>query len=137
MKYMLDTNICIYAVKKKFLSLQKNMTAHYSEGICISSIVKAEIEYGISKSAFPEKNRLAFETFSKDFSVENFDESAAGEYGKIRARLEKLGTPIGGNDLFIAAHCRALNHILITHNLKEFERVENLKLEDWTIGAEE
>lgn len=69
----------------------------------------------------------------KDFSVVPFDESAAKEYGKIRANLERQGTPIGGNDLFIAAHCRALNYVLITHNLKEFERVENLKIEDWTI----
>ena len=133
MKYMLDTNICIYAVKKKFLCLSENLTAHYDEGICISSIVKSEIEYGICKSAVPEKNRRAFEILLKDFPVLPYDESAAKEYGEIRAALEKIGTPIGGNDLLIAAHCRALNYILVTHNLKEFSRVENLEIEDWTV----
>ena len=136
MKYMLDTNICIYAVKKKFLRLSENMTAHAEDGLCISSIVKAEIEYGICKSSCPEKNRLAFEKFLKNISVFSFDESAAKEYGEIRAQLEKLGKPIGVNDLFIAAHCRALNYVLVTHNLKEFSRVKNLKIEDWTTGAE-
>ena len=136
MNYMLDTNICIYAVKKKFLRLSENMTAHAEDGLCISSIVKAEIEYGICKSATPAKNRIAFDTLLQDVVVLPFDESAAKEYGEIRAQLEKLGKPIGGNDLFIAAHCRALNYVLVTHNLKEFSRVKNLKIEDWTTGAE-
>ena len=136
MKYMLETNICIYAIKNNSQVLAK-LSQNIDEGICISSIVKAEIEYGIYKSANYEKNRIAFETFLRNISIVSFDESAAKEYGKIRVDLERQGTPIGGNDLFIAAHCRALNYILITHNLKEFERVENLKLEDWTIGAEE
>lgn len=137
MKYMLDTNICIYAVKKKFSNLTEILAAHPVEDITISSVVKAEIEYGICKSSFPEKNRLAFEKFLKNISILPFDEKAAEEYGKIRAALEKIGKPIGANDLFIAAHCRALNFVLVTHNLREFSRVENLRLEDWTTGAEE
>ena len=137
MKYMLDTNICIYAVKKKFAALSEILAAHSSEDVVVSSIVKTEIEYGICKSSFPEKNRLAFEKFLKNISVLPFDEKAAAEYGEIRTQLEKLGKPIGGNDLFIAAHCRALNYVLVSHNLKEFSRVENLRLEDWTTGAEE
>ena len=136
MKYMLDTNICIYAVKKKFTTLLETLAAHSAEDVVISSVVKAEIEYGICKSSCPEKNRLAFEKFLKNISVFSFDELAAKEYGEIRAQLEKLGKPIGGNDLFIAAHCRALNYVLVTHNLKEFSRVKNLKIEDWTTGAE-
>ena len=130
---MLDTNICIYAVKRKFDCLAEKLFSQSKKNICISSIVKSEIEYGICKSAVPEKNRRAFEILLKDFPVLPYDESAAKEYGEIRAALEKIGTPIGGNDLLIAAHCRALNYILVTHNLKEFSRVENLEIEDWTV----
>lgn len=133
MRYMLDTNICIYAVKKKFSCLSERLLSHPKKNICISSIVKAEIEYGIFKSAAPEKNRQTFKKFLTGISVLPFDESAAEEYGKIRAALERQGTPIGGNDLLIGAQCRALNYILVTHNAKEFSRIENLETEDWTI----
>ena len=129
MKYMLDTNICIYAIKNDSQVLAK-LSQHINEGLYISAVVKAEIEYGIHKSANYEKNRLAFERFLKNISVLPFDESAAKEYGEIRAQLEQ------GNDLFIAAHCRTLNYVLVSHNLKEFSRVKNLKIEDWTTGAE-
>ena len=135
MKYMLDTNICIYAIKNDSQVLAK-LSQHINEGLYISAVVKAEIEYGIHKSANYEKNRMAFERFLKNISVLPFDESAAKEYGEIRAQLEQLGKPIGGNDLFIAAHCRTLNYVLVSHNLKEFSRVKNLKIEDWTTGAE-
>lgn len=131
-QYMLDTNICIYAVKNNPRVLD-NLSEHLEDEIFISSIVKSEIEYGICKSAAPEKNRRAFETLLKDFPVSSFDEKAAKEYGEIRARLEKIGQPIGGNDLLIAAHCKALNYVLVTHNLKEFSRIEDLELEDWTV----
>ena len=131
-QYMLDTNICVYAVKNNPRVLE-NLSAHLEDNICISSIVKSEIEYGICKSAVPEKNRRAFEILLQDISVLPYDESAAKEYGEIRATLERQGKPIGGNDLLIAAHCRASNYILVTHNLKEFSRVENLEIEDWTV----
>ena len=133
MKYMLDTNICIYAVKRKFDCLAEKLFSQSKKNICISSIVKSEIEYGICKSAVPEKNRWAFEILLQGISILPYDESAAKEYGEIRAALERQGKPIGGNDLLIAAHCRALNYILVTHNLKEFSRVENLEIEDWTV----
>jgi len=131
---MLDTNICIYAVKRKFDCLAEKLLSQSKKNICISSIVKSEIEYGICKSAAPEKNRQAFKNFLKGIAVLPFDEKAAKEYGEIRASLEKIGMPIGGNDLFIAAHCRALNYVLVTHNLKEFSHIENLELEDWTVA---
>ena len=133
MKYMLDTNICIYAVKRKFDCLAEKLFSQSKKNICISSIVKSEIEYGICKSAAPEKNRQAFKNFLKGIAILPYDEAAAKEYGEIRAALERQGKPIGGNDLLIAAHCRALNYILVTHNLKEFSRVENLEIEDWTV----
>jgi len=132
MKYMLDTNICIYLVKKKPPQvLEKFLALNLSE-ICISSITFAELEFGACKSNNPTKNRMALKIFLAGIKILPFDEKAATEYGDIRATLEKHGTPIGANDLLIAAHARSLKLTLVTNNLREFERVENLKVENWT-----
>lgn len=132
MKYMLDTNICIYIIKKKPLQTLKKFAACDRADLCISSITLAELEFGACKSSNPPKNKLALKIFLAGIKILPFDEKAAAEYGDIRATLEKRGTPIGANDLLIAAHARALQLTLITNNLKEFERVENLKVENWT-----
>lgn len=131
MKYMLDTNICIYIIKKKPPQALKNFVACDSSDMCISSVTLAELEFGICKSSNPTKNRLALTIFLAGIKILPFDAAAAIEYGDIRAALERRGTPIGANDLLIAAHARSLRLTLVTNNIKEFERVDNLQVENW------
>lgn len=129
---MLDTNICIYIIKRKPEKvLRKFEFCNYGD-ICISSITLGELEFGVCKSQSPERNGLALKIFLEGIVVAPFDIKAAMEYGDIRANLERKGTPIGANDMLIAAHARSLKLILVTNNLKEFSRVENLVLENWT-----
>lgn len=130
MKYMLDTNICIFIIKKNenVLSLLKKID--FKE-ICISSITLSELEYGVAKSMHSEKNQKALDAFVYNFSILPFDSNAAHEYGKIRANLEKIGSPIGGMDMLIAAHAKSQKLILVTNNTKEFIRVNGLNIEDW------
>ena len=131
MKFLLDTNICIYLIKKKPPEvLQRFSTVKVGE-IGVSSITVAELEFGVQKSQFPEKNHQALAQFLLPILVLDFDSSAAVVYGNIRAGLEKQGKPIGSLDILIAAHALSLDATLITNNLKEFERVPNLKLENW------
>ena len=110
----------------------KNFLTHSRDDLCISSITLAELEFGACKSNNPLKNRAALTIFLADIKILPFDDKAATEYGDIRATLEMHGTPIGANDLLIAAHARSLQLILVTNNLKEFERVDGLKVENWT-----
>ena len=131
MKYMLDTNICSYIIKKKYPQILDKFSSISANDICISTIVNAELEFGICKSKFSLKNRVAIAVFLSGIEVVSFDRNAAKEYGDIRAALESKGTPIGPNDMFIAAHARALNLTLVTNNIREFSRIENLKLENW------
>ena len=99
--------------------------------ICISSITLSELEYGVAKSMHSEKNQKALDAFVYNFSILPFDSDAAHEYGKIRANLEKIGSPIGGMDMLIAAHAKSQKLILVTNNTKEFIRVNGLNIEDW------
>ena len=132
MRYMLDTNICIYAIKhkppeviRKFLSLEPS-------DLCVSSITYAELMHGVEKSMAVERNRVAMMMFLSPISILDFDSYAAREYGIIRADLERKGTPIGPMDMLIAAHAKAEGLILVTNNTREFKRVEELEIEDWT-----
>ncbi len=131
MKYMLDTNILVYAKNKRPESVLKRLTRLAPADVCISSVTLAEMEYGVFKSLMPEQNQLALMLFLSGIQIEPFDSKAAFEYGKIRAALTKKGTPIGANDLLIAAHAKSLDLILVTNNTREFERVEGLRLENW------
>lgn len=131
MKYMLDTNIIIYVIKHRPEAVFRRFRSLDPSDFCISSITMAEIEYGISKSSRPEQNRIAFDMFIAGIDIMPFDDAAAEEYGPIRASLEKRGTPIGPNDLLIAAHAKALGLILVTNNTREFARVEGLSAENW------
>lgn len=131
MKYMLDTNICIYTIKHKPEAVIKAFLAHDPDELCVSSITYAELMYGVGKSAAPERNRLAIMMFLSPLSVLEFDASAAEQYGSIRADLERKGTPIGAMDLLIAAHAKSEHLILVTNNTREFFRVEGLQAEDW------
>ena len=132
MRYMLDTNICIFAIKHKSQEVIKNFLRHAPDELCISSITYAELLHGVEKSRAVEQNRIALTMFLSPISVLDFDAQAATEYGRIRAALERKGTPIGPMDMLIAAHAKAEDLILVTNNTREFERVENLTLEDWT-----
>ena len=132
MRYMLDTNICIYTIKHKPPKVIQRFLSHDPSELCISSITYAELMHGVEKSMSAERNRIAITMFLSPISVLNFDTYAAEEYGKIRADLERKGTPIGPMDILIAAHAKAEDLILVTNNTREFERVEDLEVEDWT-----
>lgn len=131
MKYMLDTNICIHVIKHKPASVLAQFQQHTPQDMCISSITLAELEYGVEKSSYPEKNRVALTMFLSGITVLPFDDAAAIEYGRIRADLEKKGTPIGPNDMLIAAHAKSHRLPIITNNTREFDRVDDLKVENW------
>lgn len=130
MKYMLDTNMCIYAQKNISQVIEK-IKNNFQYGVAISSITLAELEFGVQASANIEKNTIALYKFLSIIEILDFDSSAATEYGKIRADLKRKGTPIGNMDMLIAAHAKSEDLIVVTHNTREFERVEGLQLEDW------
>lgn len=132
MKYMLDTNICIYVIKHKPPEAIKNFLKHDPDDMCISSITYCELMHGVEKSQAKERNRLAVTLFLSAISILSFDSHAAEEYGKIRADLERKGTPIGPMDMLIAGHARSEGLILVTNNTREFFRVEDIEIEDWT-----
>ena len=113
MKYMLDTNICIYAIKHKPDIVIKKFLSHDPEEICISAITYAELMHGVEKSMAVEKNRVAMSLFLSPITILQFDERAAEEYGRIKAELEKKGTPIGPMDTLIAGHARSSGLILV------------------------
>ena len=124
MTYMLDTNICIYAMKKKPEKVLRRFREALDSGLCISSITLAELEYGMKHSSDPVKNEAPL-------SILPFGAAAASEYGEIRAYLQSKGTPIGPMDMLIAGHARAENLVLVTNNVREFERVPDIEIENW------
>lgn len=130
MRYLLDTNIWI-ALSKNVPELQQWLSRCPAQDIVLSSVVLAEIEYGIAKSQRREHNRAVFNRIIQAFQVVDFDALAAQQYGVIRAELEQTGQLIGPNDLMIAAQAIALNLDLITDNEKEFRRVEQLRVSNW------
>lgn len=133
MRYMLDTNFCIYAIKHKpeqvFLKLQE----HDPSEICISSVTYAELVHGVEKSQAIEKNRVALTLLLAGIEIMDFDSSAAESYGKIRAKLEKMGKPIGPLDMMIAGHVESLGYTVVTNNTREFMRLSGLKIENWAL----
>lgn len=132
MTYMLDTNICIYAIKQKPESVIRNILAYDPDELCISSITYAELMHGVEKSQLVEKNRLAMMMFLSPFTVLEFDSKAAEEYGRIRTRLERRGTPIGTMDNLIAGHAMSQGLTVVTNNTREYARIDGLQVEDWT-----
>ena len=131
MTYMLDTNICIYVMKNRPERVLERFRKELDRGICISSITLAELEYGMKHSSNPVKNEQSLLKFLLPLSILPFGQAAASAYGEIRAYLQRKGTPIGPLDMLIAAHARAENMILVTNNIREFERVPGLELENW------
>lgn len=132
MEYLLDTNICIYIIKKRPASVLKKFESLSLGDVAISSITLAELYYGIMKSSNPRKNQEALDKFLIPLEILDFDYAATIEYGKIRADLKKKGTPIGPLDTLIASHAKSLNLTLVTNNEKEFERIPDLKIENWS-----
>lgn len=131
MRFLLDTNICIYIIKQKPLEVLQKFNTYNVGDIGISSISVAELEFGVQKSQFPEKNQQALKQFLLPLKIADYDRAAASIYGVIRAKLEKQGTSIGSLDTLIAAHAISLEVTLVTNNGKEFKRVPNLKLKNW------
>ena len=131
MKYMLDTNICIYIIKHQPENVIQKFMEHDPDDICISAITYAELVHGVEKSLAREKNRIALTVFLSEIQIVPFDDLAAQVYGCVKADLQKKGTPIGPLDTLIAAHAKALNLTLVTNNTKEFARVDDLEVEDW------
>jgi tRNA(fMet)-specific endonuclease VapC len=132
MEYILDTNICIYIIKKRPINVFKKFRSLSVGSIGISSITLAELQFGIMKSSNPEKNQEALDKFLIPLEIIDFGVNATIEYGKIRAEMEKNGTPIGPLDTLIASHAKSLDLILVTNNEREFERIVGLKIENWT-----
>lgn len=133
MKYFLDTNICIYALKNTYPHIKKMMEKLSPSEIAIPSMVKAELYYGAYKSDKKKKVITALDKFLFPFEVIPFSDDVIMTYARIRSDLEKKGNIIGPNDLIIAATTLAYGGMLITHNIKEFERVDELPVEDWAM----
>ena len=131
MNYLLDTNICIYIIKKRPPVVLKRVQSKQPGQIAISTITLAELEYGIARSRFPDRNRIALLEFLFPFAILDFDQKACFDYGRIRVSLEVRGKPIGPMDLLLAAQAKSRNLILVTNNEKEFKRVEGLQIENW------
>jgi len=131
--FFLDTNICIYFLKGTYSALLDNLYSHAASEIKIASIVKAELLYGAAHSKKVVDNTEKVERFLLPYETIAFDSSAAEHYAQIRAKLAKKGTPIGPNDLIIAATALANNGILVTNKEQEFSRINELPLENWTV----
>ncbi len=131
MKYMLDTNICIYIIKNKPAKVIRRLQKLRLSDLCVSSITLSELEYGVEKSEKRDRNKIALAGFIAPIEVIDYDDLAAAGYGKIRSFLEKKGRVIGSLDLLIAAHAVSRNLILVTNNEREFKRVPGLKVENW------
>lgn len=132
MKYLLDTNICIYIIRQKPAQVLQKFYPHQPGDIGISVITVAELQHGVYKSSQPEQSTKALTQFLLPLSVVDFTPEAAQVYGEIRAHLEKQGMIIGPLDLFIAAHALQLNLTVVTNNIGEFSRVPGLRMENWT-----
>lgn len=130
LKYMLDTNIVIYTIKNKPEKVRQAFKKHNGQ-MCISAVTWGELVYGAEHSSQPEKNLQIIESMAARLEVLAFNQEAAIHFGQLRAELRKSGTPIGPYDMMIAGHARAEGLILVTNNIREFERVPGLRLDNW------
>jgi len=131
MKYLLDTNICIYIIKNKYIDIVKKLDRVGIDNVAVSSITVAELEYGISKSSKPKESEEKLYEFLVPFEILDFNVAAARYYGKLRGELTKNGNLIGSMDMLIASIALANDLRIVTNNEKEFERIPNLKIENW------
>ena len=130
--YLIDTNICIYLINGSSDKLRRKIESFQPYEIAVSAISVAELEYGVSKSLYVEKNRTTLHKFLSAFEILPFDDRDAESFGIVRAHLEKMGTPIGAYDMQIAAQGITRDIIVVTNNVREFERVPTLRVENWT-----
>jgi tRNA(fMet)-specific endonuclease VapC len=131
MKYLLDSNICIYLIKQQPSSVLQRFEKHFVGDIGISSITVAELAYGVEKSQHVERNQKALEQFLLSLNIVSFDKAAAFAYGNIRADLQRTGQLIGPLDMLIAAQALSLRVVLVTNNEREFVCVPKLRIENW------
>jgi len=131
MKFLLDTNICIYIIKRKPPQVLKKFKTFKINDLGLSSITLAELAFGVQLSRYPEKNQEALNEFLSPLEIIPFDDQAAFCYGEIRAYLQQKGLKIGAMDMLIAAQAKSLSIPLVTNNLKEFKRIPGLRLENW------
>ncbi|MBO1347056.1 MAG: type II toxin-antitoxin system VapC family toxin [Hormoscilla sp. GUM202] len=131
MRYLLDTNVCVRYLNGRSVAIRRRLQAIDVEEVAVCSIVKAELFYGAMRSNNPEQTLARQEQFLRVFESLPFDDRAASICGRIRAQLAAAGTPIGPYDMQIAAIAMANNLTLVTHNVREFNRVEGLQIEDW------
>ena len=131
MKYLIDTNICIYIMNKRPVAVIEKFKQFEISEIGISTITVSELQYGAAKSTYRKKNEVRLEEFLAPLKILSYDQTAARVYGDIRFQLEKHGKPIGPLDLLIAAHAVSQNLVLVTNNIKEFNRIKELKVENW------
>ena len=129
--YMLDTNICIYIIKKRPESVLHQLKKKKENGLFISTITLAELEFGVENSGHKEKNRIALIEFLSILGIKHFDGNAAKEYGIIKRKLKDQNCLIGPMDILIGAHAKSQNMVLATNNTKEFTRINDLKVENW------
>lgn len=130
MRYLFDSN-ALDVLPTHRPEVARRFVAHRPEEVVLSSIVVAELRFGADKSERPLNNHARLDRLLEEVTPLDFDLAAATEYGRIRARLQALGTPIGPNNLLIAAHALALGAVLVTDNVREFGRVEGLTIENW------
>lgn len=133
MKYLLDTNICIYLIRRQPEKAIREMMKQQIGDLGISSVTIAELQFGVAKSAHIDRNRAALEQFLAPLVIADFDATAAMYYGVIRAFMERNGTPIGSLDTLIAAHALSLDVALVTNNEREFGRVPELMVVNWAV----
>ncbi|MFZ0454920.1 MAG: type II toxin-antitoxin system VapC family toxin [Ignavibacteriaceae bacterium] len=131
MKYLLDTNICIYIIKRKPENVIKHFKNYKPGDIAISSITTAELNYGIVKSSKPDLNTIALKEFLQPLIILDYNEKDSEKYGRIRLELEKKGFPIGAMDLLIASQALSRDLILVTNNEREFKRIKGIRIENW------
>ena len=130
LRWLLDTNLCIRVLRDRPAGLRERFNRE-ADALCISTIVLTELLYGAEKSARPAENRRAVEQCAARLTLLPFDDAAAAHAANIRATLERQGLPIGGYDVLIAGHARSRGLVVVTGNLREFNRVEGLRSEDW------
>ena len=131
LKYMLDTNICIFTIKNRPSHMRDQFNLHHGR-MCISTVTLMELIYGAEKSACPERNLSVVEGFAARVTVLTYDILAAEHTGQLRAELARIGRPIGPYDHMIAGHARSQGLIVVTNNRCEFDRIPGLRVEDWT-----
>jgi tRNA(fMet)-specific endonuclease VapC len=134
-RYMLDTDTCSYIMKRSHDAVLKKLAKVPTSDVCISVITKSELLYGVEVSPKRRQDEAAVDALLRYVEVLDFPDDASSHYAKIRADLKARGAMIGANDLLIAAHARSHNLTLITNNTREFRRVRNLSIDNWTIGA--